>query len=1177
MIFTTTATMPHSTTPGSRDSNAPANANANGNGIGNTRAGDDADFTSVLSQLLAPSDEKAFEFMGRELETGEKADDAVDYEDFDDDDLPEEEEATGGLSPRREESGIREEGRVEGAGAGAELDDLFGDTAGGDEGDELDDLFGDSGGADKDGMDDLFGEEEEATPAKEPTESEDIDMGEASEPESEGRKSAPEDMDPETFKEWQLQQALFASAGFGPDNPPAPPENFEELLKSLWPKFNRNEIPRFLELLPPKKAYYAGKTPPKPPRRVVPTKLNLELARDQDRDFRSAGQAQTQKFGATQHGMVAIEPPKEKDDDEYNMVQLENDDEEVLPGAVTMQDLRFICSDWDVKSVVSEDEEMEEAPPITVQQPLVDEEDDWLLDMTRPTKKRKTGRDPADILSLSHIDFPLLDEPEEMTARLAKKIRIDMNDPHLLLDERHPEHAMETAFGRPRDRGEMVESLSKRLIQRYNVSNDEAYDMLKENHQNKVRSTLGVVALEHSMPAVRLQWPFYKTKLNVNDARMFHRPSLQFPSRAPIFFSKPAFVKRKHWKGKDVKTLFDTAKSLSLGDNSNALLVEYSEEYPMMMSNFGMGSKMINYYRKKNADDPTRPKAEVGETVVLLPQDKSPFSIFGHVDAGETATALTTSMFRAPVFKQQAKGTDFLVVKSSTGVDGESYYLRNIDNLYVAGQQLPSVDIPGAQSRKVSTAAKNRLKMICYRKLRKNPRHRINVAEIGPHFPESNDMQNRQKMKEFLQFSKDHKEWEMKAGEPIPDEDVLRGYVKPEDVCLLEAMQVGQQQLHDAGYEKDEENGEENDGKEADSVEQQLAPWNATRNFLLATQGKAMLQLHGEGDPTGRGEGFSFVKTSMKGGFKPVGESVEDKLDAQKNKDLGGHSYNVARQQKAYDDAIRRIWDAQKRSLSSTIEHSDDDMDLDRDLDEDAGYNTRPTPRSERPTPAFGRRDDETTSQFSRVSTGSQAGKIMRITRQIRNARGEIEEVTEIVKDPRVIKQYQKQRYQTELSQISYVLLHSHSFLPCLLLHSPTNHMSDLEPTGSSQQATPKPTPAAHATSAKNSTVSSATKTDGTRARSKRTASLALAPRPTAVAKCRRRSLDRLPRRRGRLGKAVFLAVLVLVLESGERRAVVVVRRARGRGRNASVRIVGRSGISRLTRSMFYCLFCFLR
>jgi transcription initiation factor TFIID subunit 1 len=156
----------------------------------------------------------------------------------------------------------------------------------------------------------------------------------------------------------------------------------------------------------------------------------------------------------------------------------------------------------------------------------------------------------------------------------------------------------------------------------------------------------------------------------------------------------------------------------------------------------------------------------------------------------------------------------------------------------------------------------------------------------------------------------------------------------------------------------------------------------------------------------------------MKGGFRPIGESVEDKLDAQKSKDLGGHSYNVARQQKAYDDAIRRIWEAQKRSLSSAVEASDEDTDADRD-DEDEVFRKQTPGRSERPTPAFGRRDDETTSQFSRLSTSSQSGKIMRIRRHIRNSRGETEEVEEIVRDPRVIKQYQKIRYQAELNALT--------------------------------------------------------------------------------------------------------------------------------------------------------------
>ena len=489
---------------------------------------------------------------------------------------------------------------------------------------------------------------------------------------------------------------------------------------------------------------------------------------------------------------------------------------------------------------------------------------------------------------------------------------------------------------------------------------------------------------------------------------------MTFPKNEPITFSKSRIKKRKHIKGKDAKTLFEFAKDLSLCDNSTALLLEYSEEHPSMMSNFGMGNKIVNFYRKRNTEDRDRPKGDIGETQVLLPQDKSPLSVFGNIDPGEFTPSLQNHMFRAPIFKQEPKPTDFLIIRNHTGIDGVNWYLRNIDYLNVVGQEFPSVDVPGPHSRKVTTASKNRLKMISYRRLKRNKPHRISVAEVTEHFPDSNDMQNRQKMKEFLAFNKEHKEWETKPGEGMLDEDKIREMVKPEDVCLLEAMQVGQQHLTDAGFSKGDDDVDDDEGKENQSIEQQLAPWCTSRNFLHATQGKAMLQLHGEGDPTGRGEAFSFIKTSMKGGFKALGESVEDKLDAKKLKDLGGHSYNVAKQQRAYEDSIRRIWEAQKQSLSSTLEH--DDMDLEDELngaEESFGYGA--TPRSEPQGPsAFRRRDDETGSQFSKFSTDSQSGKILRITREVRGKYGELEKVEEIVRDPRVIRQYIKARHARE-------------------------------------------------------------------------------------------------------------------------------------------------------------------
>ncbi len=105
--------------------------------------------------------------------------------------------------------------------------------------------------------------------------------------------------------------------------------------------------------------------------------------------------------------------------------------------------------------------------------------------------------------------FPSLDDPELSTSRLAKKVVLDLNDPQLLVDLHQPAAAVKNTkrvgFNLRKGPGR---NLKSDLTQRYNVSNDEAYDLLKENHQSKVRSTLGNLAVEHSMPAVRLQWPY---------------------------------------------------------------------------------------------------------------------------------------------------------------------------------------------------------------------------------------------------------------------------------------------------------------------------------------------------------------------------------------------------------------------------------------------------------------------------------------------------------------------------------------------------------------------------------------------------------------------------------------------------------------------------------------------
>lgn len=176
--------------------------------------------------------------------------------------------------------------------------------------------------------------------------------------------------------------------------------------------------------------------------------------------------------------------------------------------------------------------------------------------------------------------------------------------------------------------------------------------------------------------------------------------------------------------------------------------------------------------------------------------------------------------------------------------------------------------------------------------------------------------------------------WRLKSDWPIPSQAEMLKMVTPEQVVLSESMQVGQRHLQDAGYGITSE--VKDDDESNLSIEQQLAPWITTKNFLLATQAKAMLRLHGEGDPTGRGEAFSFVRVSMKDIFVKAGEDYAEKLgkptvdvpvdkfvDASvplvaeaENRPKSAHRYNVAEQQLIYKSEIERIWKAQQDSLS---------------------------------------------------------------------------------------------------------------------------------------------------------------------------------------------------------------------------------------------------------------------
>ena len=154
----------------------------------------------------------------------------------------------------------------------------------------------------------------------------------------------------------------------------------------------------------------------------------------------------------------------------------------------------------------------------------------------------------------------------------------------------------------------------------------------------------------------------------------------------------------------------DNLHELSLAGGEGVLL-EYVEEHPPIRLNYGMASRLLNYYRapdtrneedvveeedekrerqkntllrrqelynqchvprhvklllehrdrKQDYDhDANIPRLGIGETRVLGPEHESPF--LGDIREQEIVQSISNNLYRAPIFRQRANTNDYLLI-----------------------------------------------------------------------------------------------------------------------------------------------------------------------------------------------------------------------------------------------------------------------------------------------------------------------------------------------------------------------------------------------------------------------------------------------------------------------------------------------------------------------------------
>eukprot|EP00761_Pharyngomonas_kirbyi_P010106 gb/GECH01010124.1/.p1 GENE.gb/GECH01010124.1/~~gb/GECH01010124.1/.p1 ORF type:complete len:1777 (+),score=403.86 gb/GECH01010124.1/:1-5331(+) len=461
-----------------------------------------------------------------------------------------------------------------------------------------------------------------------------------------------------------------------------------------------------------------------------------------------------------------------------------------------------------------------------------------------------------DLMNCEWMDRIVWDDELGAKQSPLRQVIFDLNDKNMIfLDEdrssRSQDHSLQPKKLRKNASARTIQTMLweqqeqeiEREAEKFNLSNDHFYRGLSDL---KVRQKIGLRQVTHSIPALSLSKSFFRTHLPPEELRYLHRPRHGLPVGVKMAISYRPPRKEKKRRSRPLEKKNDMSVV-----HHRFFLAEYVEERPPLLSNKGMASLVINYYKKPKGEPGfTLPQAPDGVTKSVDSEESVP--VIGDLKEGQLFTTLENEMYGARMFpvssnhviprsspeetestpdkqpKQEKQSIqqwnrsktqesqhhlysqrntmDFILASRRTARGGVRFYIRSVPAIYAVGHTQPQIEVPAPLSRPALNFVRNRLAVDIFRKFKKKEQKdgvmRLKIDDIKDTFPSMSETTIRKRLKDVADFQRggdDSGWWTLKKGLTVPTEEELRRMLTPENVCAYESMLAGEQRLKDAG------------------------------------------------------------------------------------------------------------------------------------------------------------------------------------------------------------------------------------------------------------------------------------------------------------------------------------------------------------------------------------------